>query len=94
VFDILEIERMRTAIHNWVRKADLQTTSDGTPNQIALDETVIRINDERHWLCAAVDPAINEFLHVRLFSDYDHATHRAVSTRTHREADQPGHVPR
>jgi len=28
---------------------------------------VIRINNERHWLYAAVDPDTNEFLHVRLF---------------------------
>lgn len=63
----LGVERSRTAIHNWVQKADLQPTSDDAPNQIALDETVIRINDERHWLYAAVDPETNEFLHVRLF---------------------------
>ena len=65
--ETLGVERSRTAIHNWVQKADLQPTSDGTPNQIAVDETMIRINDERHWLYAAVDPNTNEFLHVRLF---------------------------
>jgi len=63
----LGVERSRTAIHNWVQKADLQPTSGGAPNQIAVDETVIRVNDERHWLYAAVDPATNEFLHIRLF---------------------------
>ena len=65
--ETLGVERSRTAIHNWVQKADLQPTSDGAPNQIAVDETMIRINDERHWLYAAVDPNTNEFLHVRLF---------------------------
>jgi transposase-like protein len=50
----LGAERSRAAIHNWVQKADVQPTGDGTPNQIAVDETVIRINDERHCLCAAV----------------------------------------
>jgi len=63
----LGVKRSRTAIHNWVQKADLQPTSDGTPNQIAVDETVIRINGERHWLYAAVDPDTNKFLHIRLF---------------------------
>jgi putative transposase len=63
----LGVERSRTAIHNWVQKANLQPTSDGSPNQIAVDETVIQINDERHWLYAAVDPETNKFLHVRLF---------------------------
>jgi len=31
-----------------------------------MDETVIHLNDERYWVLAAVDPATNEFLHVRL----------------------------
>ncbi|WP_255152638.1 IS6 family transposase [Halorarius halobius] len=65
--EMVGVERSRTAIHNWVQKADLQPAGDGAPNQIALDETVIRINDERHWLYAAVDPQTNEFLHARLF---------------------------
>ncbi|MFA1610788.1 IS6 family transposase [Halobellus rubicundus] len=63
----LGVERSRTAIHNWVQKADLQPAGDKAPNQIAVDETVIRINDQRHWLYAAADPDTNEFLHVRLF---------------------------
>lgn len=37
-------------------------------NQIALDETVIRINDQQFWLYAAADPQSNELLHVRLFA--------------------------
>ena len=63
----LDVERSRTAIHNWVQKAGLQPTSDTVPNQIAMDETVIRVNGERCWLYAAVNPATNGFLHVRLF---------------------------
>ena len=63
----LGVERSRTAIHNWVQKTDVQPSSDAEPDHIAVDETVIQLNDERHWLYAAVDPATNEFLHVRLF---------------------------
>jgi putative transposase len=63
----LGVERSRTAIHDWVRKADLQPDSDVKPNQIAVDETVIRVNGQRHWLYAAVDPDTNQFLHFRLF---------------------------
>jgi len=65
--DRLGIKRSRTAIYNWIQKADLQPAGDGTPNQIAVDETVIRINDERRCLYSAVDPETNEFLHFRLF---------------------------
>ncbi len=36
------------------------------PNQVAVDETVIQLNDQRYWLYAAVDPDSNEFLHVKL----------------------------
>jgi transposase-like protein len=63
ILDRLGVERSRTAIHNWVQKAD----SDAEPNHIAVDETVIQVNDQRHWLYAAVDPTTNEILHVRLF---------------------------
>ena len=63
----LGVERSRTAIHNWVQKTDVQPTSDTAPNHIAVDETVIQVNDERHWLYAAVDPETDEFLHARLF---------------------------
>ena len=67
ILDKLGVERSRTAIHNWVQKSDLQPASDATPEQIAVDETVIQVGDDRHWLFAAVDPATNELLHVRLF---------------------------
>ncbi len=43
--DVLGVDRSRKAIHDLVQKADLKPKSDRSPNQIALDETVIRIND-------------------------------------------------
>jgi len=62
------VERSRKAVHDWVHKADLQPASDASPDQIALDETVIRINGQQFWLYAAVDPETNKILHVRLFT--------------------------
>ena len=50
-----------------MQKAGLQPASGKNPNHIAVDETVIQLNNQRFWLYAAVDPATNEFLHVRLF---------------------------
>ena len=67
ILERLGVKRSRTAIHNWVQKADLQPSCDGSPNHVAVDETVIQVNDERHWLFAAVDPETNEILHARLF---------------------------
>ena len=64
------VQRSRKAVHDWVQKAGLQPTNGKNPNQIAVDETVIRINDEQYWLYAAVDPATNHLVHVRLFSTY------------------------
>jgi transposase-like protein len=49
-------------VHNWVHKADLQPESGKNPDHIVLDETVIQLNDEQYWLCAAVDPETNELL--------------------------------
>lgn len=31
---------------------------------------MVPVNDEQYWLYAAVDPATNRFLHVRLFPTY------------------------
>jgi putative transposase len=63
----LGVERARSTVHNWVQKAGLQPTDRKSPNHVAIDETVIQLNNERFWLYAAVDPDTNEFLHVRLF---------------------------
>jgi transposase-like protein len=50
-----------------VRKAELQPAEGKSPDHVAVDETVIQLNDQRYWLYAAVDPETNEFLHVKLF---------------------------
>jgi len=63
----LGVQRSRTAIHNWVQKADLRPTGTRSSNYVAVDETVIQLGTKRYWLYAAVDPKTNEFLHVRLF---------------------------
>ena len=64
------VERSRTAIHKWVKKADLQPTNGDNPDRVAVDQKMIRINDEQYWLYAAVDPQTNRFLHVQLFPTY------------------------
>jgi putative transposase len=64
----LGVQRSRKAIHDWVQKADLQPDAGKSPNHVALDETVIRINDQQYWLYAAADPETNNLLHVRLFA--------------------------
>lgn len=62
------VERSRKAVHDWVQKADLQPASNASPDHVALDETVIRINGQQFWLYAAVDPDTNDILHARLFT--------------------------
>ena len=62
------VERSRKAVHDWVQKTDLQPANDASPDHIALDEPVIRINGQQFWLCAAVDSDTNEFLHKRLYT--------------------------
>jgi putative transposase len=46
LLDQLGVQRSRKAVHDWVQKAELQPESGKSPKQIALDETVIRINDQ------------------------------------------------
>jgi len=45
----------------------LQPVSGKSSNQIMVDETVIRINDQQFWLYAAPNPQLNDMLHLRLF---------------------------
>ncbi|GAB3313419.1 IS6 family transposase [Haloplanus salinarum] len=67
VLDILGVDRHRSTVHRWVQKADLQLTDGADPNHLAVDETVIQLNDERYWLYAAIDPDTNRLLHIRLY---------------------------
>ena len=47
-----------------VQKADLQSTDGADLEHVAVDETVIQLNDEQFWLYAAVDPETNRLLHM------------------------------
>ena len=64
--DRLNVESCRTTVHNWVQKADLQPLDGANPDNVAVDQTVIQLNDEHFWLYAAVDPDTNRLLHVKL----------------------------
>jgi len=66
ILDIFGVERARSTVHNWVHKADLQPEDGQSPDHVAVDETVIQLNDEQYWLYAAVDPKTNKLLHTKL----------------------------
>jgi len=66
ILEVFGVERTRSTVHNWVHKADLQPDSGRCPDHVAVDETVIQLNDEQYWLYAAVDPDTNELLHTKL----------------------------
>ena len=64
--EVFGVDRVRSTVHNWVHKADLQPESGQSPNHVAVDETVIQLDDEQYWLYAAVDPDSNDLLHTKL----------------------------
>jgi len=66
----LGVRRSRTAVHNWLQKADLQPAGRESPDRVAVDQKSIRVNNEEYWLYAAVDPETNRILHARLFPTY------------------------
>jgi len=68
ILEILGVEHSRTAVHDWVHKADLHPNGGASSNHIALDETVIRLDGHQYWLYTAIDPETNQFIHVRLFT--------------------------
>ena len=70
ILDTLGVDWSRKAVHGWVQRAGLQPEGGESPNQVAVDESVTRVDDQQYWLYAAIDPATNRFLHIRLFSTY------------------------
>ena len=66
ILEIFSVKRARSTVHNWVHEADLQPQDGQSPDHVAVDETVIRLNDEQYWLYAAVDPETSELLHAKL----------------------------
>jgi len=65
--DELGVRRSHVAIHEWVHQANLQPLSTVSPDQLAVDERVIRVNGDDYWLYGAVDPETNEILQLKLF---------------------------
>lgn len=63
--DMLDVDRCRTTGRNWVQKANLQPL-DEKLDHVAVDDTVIQLNDDRDWLYVAADPDTPRLLHVRL----------------------------
>ena len=68
-FEVFDVERVRSIVH----KADLEPESGRSPNHVAVDETVIRLDDEQYWLHAGVDPETNGLLHTQLEPTTDSA---------------------
>jgi transposase-like protein len=46
--EIFSVGRARSTVHNWVHKADLQSEEGRSPDQVAVEETVIRLNDGQY----------------------------------------------
>jgi len=66
ILEIFGVSRAQFTVHNWVHKAELQPKAGRNPDHVAVDETVIRLDDKRYWLYAAVDSETNELLHTAL----------------------------
>jgi putative transposase len=52
--DELGVSRSHVAIHEWVHKANLQPLSTVTADQLAVDETMIRLHGRAYWLYAVI----------------------------------------
>jgi len=66
VIEIFGVKRARLTVHNWVHETYLQPEGGHLPDHVAVDETVIRLNDEQYLLYAAVDPETSKLLHTKL----------------------------
>lgn len=48
LFSMDSVSTAPTTVHNWIQKTDLQLGGKA-PDHVGLNETVIRLNDERLW---------------------------------------------
>jgi transposase-like protein len=78
ILDRFGVDRARSTVHNRVQKADLEPRGGRVPAQIALDETVVKVNGERFCLVASVDPDTNVILHVGLYASRNTAMTKTV----------------
>jgi putative transposase len=78
------VKRSRKAVHDWVQKADLQPADDASPDHVALDETVIRINGQQFWLYAGRYRHEQISSYTAVYDDYNRLN-TAVSARPSRE---------
>jgi len=46
--EVFGVESARSTVHNWVHKDDLQPDAGRSPDHVAVDETVIQLNDQRY----------------------------------------------
>ena len=59
-------------LHNWVPRADLQPDPGRSPDHIAVDETVIQLDDEQYWLSVAINPESHDFRYTTLETTRNH----------------------
>ena len=48
VLKIFDVQNTRSTAYNYVHKADLQPKSGRSPTHVAVDETIIRLDDEQN----------------------------------------------
>ena len=65
--DELGVKRSHVAIHEWVHKVDVQPLSTVTADQLSVDEKVIRLHGQDHWLYGVVDPTRTKFFTCACF---------------------------
>jgi transposase-like protein len=48
ILEVLGVKRAQSTVHNWVHKAELQPESGRCPDHFAVNETVMRLNDDQY----------------------------------------------
>lgn len=66
-------------------KANLQPSEGHDPDYVAFNETLIRVNDPRYWLFAAVEPVLESPAARTIVPDQDLYADRDVPRETPRE---------
>ena len=85
--DELGVQRSHVAVREWVHKAGLQPISTVTADQLAVDERMIRLHGQDHWLYSAVDLQVishgNRNAIERVFREVERRTSSFANSFSH-----------
>lgn len=67
--EIFDAQGVGSTVYNRVQKTNVQPQRGRQSDQVAIDESVIQLDDQRDWLYVTIGPETNQLLHPKVDSN-------------------------